>query len=106
MIPVYQYYKEFVEWERLCNATTNNKDESSEGESSNRMNISSDEPDIEINKLALIDNNVNEVTEAKEEIIVSQTDVVSTKPDSSTDDAITEINDDDLDLDTRENEDM
>lgn len=107
VIPVYQYYKEFMEWERMCCETTNNKDDSSEGGSSNRMNISSDEPDIEINKLALND---TDVTEAKEEIIVSATtDVASTKPDSSTDDNATtntKINDDNLDLDTRENEDM
>lgn len=103
VIPVHQYYKEFVEWERLCNETTSNKDDTSEGGSSNRMNISSDEPDIEINKLALND---NDVTEAIEEIIVSEKDVVaSTKPDDNGS-STTKINDDDLDLDTRENEDM
>lgn len=104
VIPVHQYYKEFVEWEKLCNETTTKDEMSDDDATSNRMNISSDEPDIEINKLALND---NEVTEAKEEIIVSQTDVASTTiPENSTEKDTSKIDDENVVLDTRENEDM
>ncbi|XP_063708584.1 protein phosphatase 1H [Culicoides brevitarsis] len=79
VIPVYQYYKEFVEWEKLCNSETNS------------MNVSSDEPDID--KLTLSD---TEVIEAKEELSTEA-------PETEKNDAAT-TNDDNFD--TRENEDM
>lgn len=98
VIPVYQYYKEYVEWERLCNASQE-EDKSTDGsDSSNRMNISSDEPDIEINKLAINnENNSNNKieTEIKEEIIVKN-DVTLDRNNKS----------DSQDLDSRENQDM
>lgn len=51
VIPVYQYYKEFLEWERLCNNRDNKSN--TDTETSQKTNISSDDQDIDFKRLKI-----------------------------------------------------